>query len=189
MHRSMLRLAAVAAGVIIAVPCLAQFQEPTKEELQMTAEPKAPGAKSVYLYVEDQQDDSKSARVFYDRVKILTEKGKESATVRFTHSPDTKFEVEARTIHSDGTVVPLTEKPSDLVEFKTKGLQLNSLVFTLPSAEVGSILEYRVKFKYPGSPPIQTGWCSRRPSYAASISCTSRSRRISSRTCRGWVKG
>ena len=77
MHRSMLRLAAVAAGVIIAVPCLAQFQEPTKEELQMTAEPKAPGAKSVYLYVEDQQDDSKSARVFYDRVKILTEKGKE----------------------------------------------------------------------------------------------------------------
>ena len=154
MHRSMLRLAAVAAGVIIAVPCLAQFQEPTKEELQMTAEPKAPGAKSVYLYVEDQQDDSKSARVFYDRVKILTEKGKESATVRFTHSPDTKFEVEARTIHSDGTVVPLTEKPSDLVEFKTKGLQLNSLVFTLPSAEVGSILEYRVKFKYPGSPPI-----------------------------------
>lgn len=155
MYRMLLReLYAAAVVMIVAVPCRAQFQEPTKEELQMTADPKAPGAKAVYLDLEDQQDDSKGARIYYYRLKVLTEKGKESATVRFTHDPETKFEVEGRTIHSDGTVVPLTDKPSDLVEFKTKGLQLNSLVFTLPSVEVGSILEYRVKFKYNDSPPV-----------------------------------
>ena len=35
----------------------AQFQEPTKEELQMTADPKAPGAAAVYLYREETTDD------------------------------------------------------------------------------------------------------------------------------------
>lgn len=155
MHRLLAAGATVVAlGLFFAAPCRAQFQEPTKEELQMTSDPKAPGAKAVYLYLEDQQDDSRLTRIFYERVKILTEKGKESATVRFTHSPETKFEVEGRTIHSDGTVIPMTDKPSDLVEFKTKGLQVNSLAVTLPSAEVGSILEYRVKFKYPSEPPL-----------------------------------
>lgn len=126
-----------------------QFQEPTKEELQMTSDPKAPGAKAVYLYYEDAQDDEKNTRAYYERIKILTEKGKERATVHLAHLPNTKFEVEGRTIHADGTIVPMTDKPTDLVEFKTKGLQINSLVFTLPSVEVGSILEYRVKLKYP----------------------------------------
>ena len=146
-------LAAVALAVIFSVPCTAQFQEPSKEELQMTTDSKAPGAMAVYLDLNDEQDDDRGTRTHYYRVKILTEKGKESATVRFTHDPRTKFEVEGRTIHADGTVVPMTDKPSDLVEFKTKGLQLNSLVFTLPSVEVGSILEYRVKFKYGDSAP------------------------------------
>ena len=34
------------------------------------------------------------------------------------------------------------------MEFKTKGYQENSIVFTLPSVEVGSILEYRVQIHY-----------------------------------------
>jgi len=64
MYRSLLlSLAAVAVGTTISAPCRAQFQEPTKEELQMTSDPKAPGAKAVYLYLEDQQDDSKGTRI------------------------------------------------------------------------------------------------------------------------------
>jgi hypothetical protein len=153
-----LLLSSVALGVVIAssAPVLAQFQEPTKEELQMTEDAKAPGAKAIYLNFEDVQDDSSNVRTYYERVKVLTEKGKELATLRYTHLPNVKFEVEARTIHKDGTVVPFTDKPSDLVEFKTKGLQVNSMVFTLPSVEVGSILEYRVKFKYGQDAPYPT---------------------------------
>ncbi len=36
----------------------AQFQPPTKEELEMTSDPKAPGADAVYLYREEKPDDN-----------------------------------------------------------------------------------------------------------------------------------
>src|SRR5579864_9324494 len=148
----------VALGLALSfcAPVWGQFQEPTKEELQMTADAKAPGANALYLTLSDEQDNSVGTRTYYERVKVLTEKGKEKATLRFSHDPNTKYEVAGRTIHKDGTVIPLTDQPSDLVEFKTKGLQWNSLVFTLPSVEVGSILEYRVKFKYPNLSPFPT---------------------------------
>ncbi len=148
--------AALATAVLLSMPAWGQFQEPTKEELQMTSDPKAPGAKAVYLSLDDDQDNSTNTRIYYERIKILSEKGKELATQRFTHDPDTKFEVTGRTIHSDGTVIPLTEKAADLVEIKTKDLQINSLAFTLPSAEVGSILEFRVKFKFDRYAPFPT---------------------------------
>ena len=152
--RKLATLAVFGLAVAYCAPLWGQFQEPTKEELQMTVDAKAPGANAVYLNLADDQDGPAGTSTFYERVKILTEKGKERATLRFSHDPSTKFEVEGRTIHKDGTVIPLTDKPSDLVEFKTKDEQLNSLVFTLPSVEVGSVLEYRVKFKYDGTPPF-----------------------------------
>jgi len=34
------------------------------------------------------------------------------------------------------------------MDIKTKNLQFNQMVFTLPSAEVGSILEYRLQTRY-----------------------------------------
>lgn len=145
--------AALGLALFICAPVRGQFQEPTREELQMTADAKAPGTDAVYLTLADDQDNTKKSRTYYERMKILTEKGKEKATLRFTHDPATKFEVEGRTIHKDGTIIPFTDKPSDLVEYKIKNDQLNTLVFTLPSAEVGSILEYRVKFEYDGNPP------------------------------------
>ena len=46
--------------VASAFPALlhAQFQAPTKEELEMTSDPKAPGADAVYLYREEKTDDN-----------------------------------------------------------------------------------------------------------------------------------
>ncbi len=150
---NLMGIAIAGLAVTLSVQAWGQFQEPTKEELQMTADAKAPGANAVYLTLADDQDSTISTRTYYERVKILTEKGKERATLRFSHDPSTKFEVEGRTIHKDGVVIPLTDTPADLVEFKSKDTQTNSLVFTLPSAEIGSILEYRVKFKYDGFAP------------------------------------
>jgi hypothetical protein len=138
-------LALVTPGVLNA-----QFKEPTKEELRMTADPKAPGASAVYLYFEDITDQLNRTRSFYERIKVLTEKGKEAATVHVPYEPenDKIADVEGRTVHSDGSVVALTDKPSYLVDVKTKGYQLNTLVVTLPSVEVGSILEIRIKVKF-----------------------------------------
>ena len=39
-------------------------------------------------------------------------------------------------------------KPSDLTDVKTAAFQVNTMVFTLPSVEVGSILEYRLQIRY-----------------------------------------
>ncbi|WP_263358922.1 DUF3857 domain-containing protein [Acidicapsa ligni] len=133
-------------------PALAfgQFQQPTQEELKMTSDPKAPGAAAEYLYREEKVDDNLHFHSFYTRIKIFTEKGKDLATVGVPY-PKGKFsvsDVKARTIHADGTVVPLDVKPSDLVEQKGSGYQINKMVFTLPSVEPGSILEYRWELRY-----------------------------------------
>ncbi|HKF47928.1 MAG TPA: DUF3857 domain-containing protein [Terracidiphilus sp.] len=143
---------AVSLAGCLALPlCLrAQFQEPTKEELQMTSDPKAPGAAAVYLYREEKTDDNLHYHSYYERIKVLTEKGKEAATIRipYEHGVFHVTDIQGRTIHPDGTVVPLTAKPSDLMDVKTKDQQYNSMVFTLPSVEEGSILEYRLQIRY-----------------------------------------
>jgi len=148
--RLWLQAAFVVAALAFPVSSWSQFQPPTDEELKMTSEPKAPGAAAIYLYREETVDDNLHYHSFYARIKVLTEKGKELATVGvpYPRGTFTVTDVKARTIHSDGTVIPLDVKPSDLVEHKGTGVQINKMVFTLPSVEVGSILEYRWDLRY-----------------------------------------
>ena len=143
----------------------AQFQQPTPEELKMTEDPKAPGAAAVYLYREETVDDTLHYHTYYERVKILTEKGKELATVHYPYERG-NFKVtniEGRTIHADGTVIPLTAKPTDLVDEKAAGYQINSMVFTLPNVEVGSILEYRLNIRYDDDLVSSPNWIIQQP--------------------------
>ncbi len=148
-----MRMRLVSCGTFLFLACAAscpvaaQFQPPTNDELKMVADPKAPGAAAVYLYREETTDDFLNLTTYYERVKVLTEKGKELATIRipYEYSVDRVADIQARTIHSDGTVIPLLAKPADLMDYKEKGLQVNTVVFTLPSVEVGSIFEYRLQ--------------------------------------------
>jgi hypothetical protein len=122
-----------------------KFQDPTKEELQMTSDPKAPGAEAVFLYRQVEADNRNHYKAEYARIKVLTEKGKEWATVQVPYIPgysDPPF-IEGRTIHADGTVIPLTGKVADLLVEKTTNYHVKVSVFNLPSVEVGSILEYK----------------------------------------------
>jgi len=139
-------LLALASGWLPVDLC-AQFQQPTEEELKMTSDSKAPGAAAVYLYREEIVDDARGFESTYERIKVLTDKGFDLATVRlpYTVGFDDKPEIQARTIHPDGTVVPFTGKPSVLVDLKAKNFQVNSRVVTLPDVEAGSILEFRIK--------------------------------------------
>ncbi|MDE3202392.1 MAG: DUF3857 and transglutaminase domain-containing protein [Acidobacteriota bacterium] len=143
----------------------AQFQEPTKEELQMTSDPMAPGAAAVYLYREEKTDDNLHYHSYYERIKVLTEKGKELATVRipYEHGTFKVTNIEGRTIHPDGTVIKLTTKPADLMDFKSGSTQVNTMVFTLPSVEVGSILEYRLQLRYDDSVVSSPSWDIQQP--------------------------
>jgi hypothetical protein len=143
----------------------AQFQEPSKDELTMTADPKAPGAAAVYFNVEERTDDTLHYHSYYARIKVLTEKGKEAATVRipYDHGFYKVTDIRGRTIHADGTVIPLKTKASDLVEVKVTGFQENTVVFTLPDVEVGSILEYYLQKRYDDNWVSSPDWPIQRP--------------------------
>lgn len=152
------------AAVAPAEAC-AQFQDPTPDELKMTSDPKAPDAPAVYLYREETTSLTTEAETYYARIKVLTEKGKDLASVKipFLTGESKVDRVEGRTIHPDGTIIPLTVKPEDLVQVKGKGFQIDSMAFTLPDVEAGSIVEYRWRVKYRDSAPLpswelQTGY-------------------------------
>jgi hypothetical protein len=159
-HSTLLLLALVSTA-----PLRAQFQQPTDEELKMTADPKAPGAAAVYLYREETTDDVLHYHSYYERIKVLTEKGKEQATIRipYEHGQFKITDIKGRTIHADGTVIPLTVKPTDLVDVKGGGFQVNTMVFTLPSVEIGSILEYRLDLRYDDSMVSEPTWHIQQP--------------------------
>ncbi|MGB0063191.1 MAG: DUF3857 and transglutaminase domain-containing protein [Terracidiphilus sp.] len=142
--------AALFATFLPAVPARAQFQPPTPEELQMMSDPKAPGADAVYLYLEELDNDTLHYESHYARIKVLTEKGKEMATVElpYLQSYWKVTDIKGRTIHPDGTIVPLAGKPDDLLSEKVGDEQIKRKVFTLPSVDVGSILEYRYTISY-----------------------------------------
>ena len=189
---SVARFAVMLLGAAVPLVSHAQFQAPTTEELKMTSDPKAPGADAVYLYREETEDDPHHFRTVYARIKVLTEKGKDLATVRVTYNRNFVFNatgnnssrsgsatenhfdapdpnhagedqpwdvdsyaghvevsaIEGRTIHPDGTVVPLTANAADLLKVKSGTSQINEMTFNLPSVEVGSILEYRYQVRY-----------------------------------------
>jgi hypothetical protein len=146
--RNPLLLLAITSPTVL----FAQFKAPTPEELKMTDDPKAPGAAAVYLDIEESCSDPDHVMNFYARIKVLQEKGKELASVEipYVRGFDKIEGIEGRTIHSDGTVIPLAGKPEDLLMDKLKSkegdtLQFNRMVFNLPSVEVGSILEYHFR--------------------------------------------
>lgn len=116
----------------------------------MTSDPKAPGAAAVYLYVEEKTEDTIHFHSYYARIKVLAEKGRELATVHvpYERGPFRVAAIEGRTIHSDGSVIPLKAKPADLLNYRGGGHQYNDMSFTLPDVQVGSILEYRLQLRY-----------------------------------------
>ena len=147
------------AGVSPALVC-AQFQPPNPDELKMTSDPKAPGADAVYLEINEVANDPIHFESVYKRIKVLTEKGKELATVNVPYLKGNRkvAGIKARTIHPDGTVIPLDVKPEDLLSAKIGENQFGRMVFTLPSVEVGSILEYSYEYHWDDNEFIPPSW-------------------------------
>ena len=163
----LLRGAALILAAVSPVLLCAQFQQPTDEELKMTSDPKAPGADAVYLEINEVANDPMHYQSTYARIKVLTEKGKELATVELPYLRGSFkiADVKGRTIHPDGTVIPLTVKPEDLMVAKTGERQIEKKVFTLPSVEVGSILEYSYDIRYDDDEFSSPEWEIQRPHF------------------------
>jgi Domain of Unknown Function with PDB structure (DUF3857)/Transglutaminase-like superfamily len=151
-------------------PCTAfaaDWQQPTSEELKMTSEPAAPNAEAIYLYREETTDDKLHFESVYVRIKILRDEGKKYGDVEIIGSSnyDGITDIQGRTIHSDGTVIPFTGKPYEKLLFKTATMKYRAKVFSLPDVETGSILEYRYKLRYDDNSVISPSWTIQQPIY------------------------
>jgi hypothetical protein len=149
----------MSGALLLTFTCVAahgsdSFMKPTPEELSMTSLPGYPGAAAVVLFREQITEDNLHVVNHYERIKILTEDGKKYANIElgFVSTTDdsdygsngkTLSEIEGRTIHADGTIIPFTGKPYLKVIEKERGIKFQQKIFTLPDVEVGSIIEYR----------------------------------------------
>jgi hypothetical protein len=122
---------------------------PSPDELQRTAEPRAPNAPAIILSYEE-VDDAESAEVkIHVRIKILTEAGLTAGTVelppRVSYQDADEEEIFARTIHRDGSVVLFDGKPHH--GKSAENADPDKTFLSMPAVEVGSILEYICHFK------------------------------------------
>lgn len=142
---------------LLVTRALAQFQTPTADELKMTADPKYPDAGAIVLNYENKTDNKINYMSEYARIKILKESAKDLATIDlgYLKGVENVAAIQGRTIHADGTIVPLTVKPDDLLFEKAGGAELHRKVLSMPGVEVGSIIEYYYQLR------LEEGWLSR----------------------------
>jgi hypothetical protein len=128
----------------------AQFQQPTPEELKMTADPQYPDAAAVVLNYEEKTEDVVHYTSVYKRIKILNESAKNLATVSlgYIRGGGEISSISGRTIQPDGSIVPLNVKPADLMRVKQGQTEIHEVVFNLPAVQVGSIIEYYYQIRY-----------------------------------------
>jgi uncharacterized protein DUF3857/transglutaminase superfamily protein len=117
------------------------------DELKMTEEPLAPGASAIILYRQVDRDDSGNTAHEDDfvRIKILKEEGRKYADIEipfYRESGNNVVHVGGRTVRPDGSVANFEGKPFDKSIVKARGLKYMAKTFTLPDAEVGSVIEY-----------------------------------------------
>ena len=116
----------------------------TQQDLQMKAVPGAPEAPAVQLYYSYYKDEDSKFIFVYRRTKILRESGKKYADAEIELEPNHSLkEMQARTIHPDGTIVDFKDKVFDKVVYKHRGTKVIVKSFTFPDVTVGSIIEYR----------------------------------------------
>lgn len=137
----------------LAFVCLASYsrlyafddwQPINPEELKMTADAAHQGD-AIILYHEETVDDMTRHRYVYKRLKVLTEKGKDRASVEIPY--DAKYvgisDVRARTVAPDGTITPFTGKAFNSTIVKAHGIKYLAKTLTLSNVQVGSIIEWK----------------------------------------------
>jgi uncharacterized protein DUF3857 len=152
---------ALAASVVPSAWAVS-FQQPSPDELKMSAEPKAPGAPAILLYREVNRDDRgmTAHEDDYFRVKILTEEGRKYADIEipFYKSGGNIVNVHARTVEPDGTIINFSGKAFDKTIVKARGVKYLAKTFTLPDVRVGSILEYYYTVDLPERYVFDSHW-------------------------------
>jgi hypothetical protein len=163
MRQGFARLGALAAllSLGLAMPSHADEWQPiSPEDLQMKREPKAPTAAAIYLYRQVDRNDADSSEVTYSRIKILTDEGRKYANVEIPYLKGSSSirGLQARVIRPDGSIIEFDGTVYDKALVKARGVKMMSKSFTLPSVEVGSIIEYRYHRSMPYGWAFNSRW-------------------------------
>ena len=130
------------------------------DDLSMTGIKEQPGAPAVILLREEIDDDMNNSHSVYERIKILTEAGREYANVEVPYSRRgfSIGGISGRTIHRDGSIVQFEGKSFDKTVVKGNDLRINVKSFTLPDVQVGSIVDYRYSLRYVDDRVLPPDW-------------------------------
>ncbi len=130
------------------------------EELTMTSEPHAAGAPAILLYRQVDRDDNGPTETIYARIKILTEEGRKFADVEIPFYKGTEYvhSIQARTVHSDGSIVGFNSTIYDKPIIQARAVKLLAKTFTMPDVQVGSIIEYRYKHDFESGYVFNSNW-------------------------------
>jgi hypothetical protein len=146
------------------LPCVAHafttFPAPTLQELNMSAPAEDPRANAVYLSFDEDDNDQMNVHVITVRLKVLTQAGVKRYSDVQIGVPERHFaieNVEAQTVHQDGSVIPFTGKPF-LKTVRYRGEMSKETVFSMPDVQVGSILEYRYRLAYSDHVLLPAHW-------------------------------
>jgi hypothetical protein len=153
--------------LFIAIVCLSSFGlalaapgdewraiDPAELALKTSTVEKDADAEALFWEVrlDDSQVEELSLR-HYIRIKIFTERGKESQSkIDLPYLGSTQIkDIAARVVKTDGSIVEL--KKGDIFErtiVKTSGVKVKAKSFALPGVEPGAIIEYRWREVIPG---------------------------------------
>jgi len=144
----------------------------TPAELQMKEAPGKAGAPAVLLFYADYEDDNESYNFIYKRIKILNEKGREYADVEIPYLRSRWWiaDLKARTIHPDGSIVEFKGKPYEKTVVKGRGFKFLAKAFSFPDVTVGSIVEYKFKYRWELQYLLDTQWTLQHDLYAVRAS-------------------
>jgi hypothetical protein len=120
------------------------------EELSMRSTPKAPNAPAIYLYRGADRDDNGPSETIYERIKILTEEGRDNANIEIPYLKEAEGVkvYGARTIRPDGSIANFDGEIFDKSIVTVNRASYWAKTFTLPNVEVGSIIEYRYRHSF-----------------------------------------
>jgi Domain of Unknown Function with PDB structure (DUF3857) len=126
------------------------FPPITDEERALTAVPGQPNAPAVVLFRKGElhmmdlaRQEVSSLLSVHERIKILTDAGKERGNVQIAHSSSLRMHgFEGRTVLPDGTVVPVPRDAKfERAASRSRRVYVTSVAF--PAVQVGAILDYQ----------------------------------------------